>query len=275
MGTPNETDAREIRGEFVATYYPPRDAERRGTCILVLGGSEGGLPDFFAQMFTSQGYATMALAYCGFESLPPRIDRIPLEYFRNAIDWLLKRPELVGARLVIGAISKGAELALLLASRDCRIRGVIAYSPSSVVFQGIPDEDGVAGASWTWEGEPLVHVPYDLGGGRPPDDIYGLYCDSLRQTEEVIRATIPVEQINGPVLLFSGGQDKMWPSGEMAEMICQRLKAHRFPHRFSHKSFEQAGHVFSEYVTELGGTAEANRDAGFASAEIAFEFLSG
>jgi len=54
---------------------------------------------------------------------------------------------------------------------------------------------------------------------------------------------IPVEQINGPILLISGEDDRMWPSARMGDQIVERLVTgrHRFP--VVHRRYAQAGHL--------------------------------
>lgn len=72
------------------------------------------------------------------------------------------------------------------------------------------------------------------------------WYDPAKQTEETIRrAAIPVEKIDGPVLLISGGDDQMWPSAAFAEMVMRRLKEHGHPYPVRHLSYEGAGHSYS------------------------------
>ena len=52
-----------------------------------------------------------------------------------------------------------------------------------------------------------------------------------------MRATIPVERINGPVLLISGEDDQMWPSRTLAEIAMERLRAHRHPYPDEHIAY--------------------------------------
>jgi hypothetical protein len=59
----------------------------------------------------------------------------------------------------------------------------------------------------------------------------------------VERATIPVEKINGPVLVVSAKDDQMWPSTLMAERVIERLDRHRHPFPFQHLAYDGAGHV--------------------------------
>jgi len=81
---------------------------------------------------------------------------------------------------------------------------------------------------------------------------------AMSQDTEVAAATIPVEQINGPVLVLSGGQDRLWPSEDFGERVIARLaeRGHQFAHR--HVCYPDAGHLLG-----VPGTAVRPRRAGF------------
>ena len=109
-------------------------------------------------------------------------------------------------------------------------------------------------------------IPVGSGG------IHKLYLQSLTQKDAVEKATIEVEKIHGPLLLLSGDDDSIWPSGEMADAICDRLKEKGFRYKYEHLKYKDAGHVFSEH-SKLGGTAEGNKQAGIDSQEKSWKFL--
>jgi dienelactone hydrolase len=56
-------------------------------------------------------------------------------------------------------------------------------------------------------------------------------------------ATIPVEQIDGPILLVAAGDDQLWPSPSMTEALTERLRASDFPHTVEATTYESAGHL--------------------------------
>jgi uncharacterized protein len=96
-----------------------------------------------------------------------------------------------------------------------------------------------------------------------------LYRGSLEVYDDE-EAFIAVEEIEGPVLLVSGGDDLLWPSALMAERILERLEAHDHP--AEHLSYPEAGHlILSPYLPTwgseafeglaTGGTPEANAEA--------------
>ena len=254
---------------FVGTLFEPADAESP-VAVIVLGGSQGATPTYRAQAVAEAGYRALALAYFGEPGLPTHLDVVPLEPALRAIGWMHDELLNGNGRVVLIGGSKGAELALLLASIESTVRGVVAVAPSHVVFQGIPENFWPARSSWMHDDEPVPFVPYRYGPHFNPfaeePDFHALYRESLTQEPLVEQAAIAVESINGPALLFSGGQDRMWPATDMANRIIERLEAHDHPHRHKHHVYEDAGHIIhehaGEWATRFGGSAEANRDAG-------------
>lgn len=218
---------------------------RRPT-VIVVGGSEGGLAsaETRAALLASHGMNALALAYFDptgalASDLPTQLSLIPLEYFSTAIDWLQDQPAVEDERIGILGASKGGELALLLASRHPELRAVVAYVPSSVVWAGLgaaEDPSGYFTSSWSEGGEPVPFLGYDFGG--VPD----FYTGALDDQAAVARAAIPVERANGPVLLVSGTDDRLWPSTRMADQVLARLEGHGHPFPDRHLAYEGAGH---------------------------------
>ena len=102
-------------GPLRGTFFLPA-GEGRHPGVLVLGGSEGGLQELDAAFLASKGYAALALAYFGFEDLPKSLEKIPLEYFETAIDWLRMQKRVCSDQIAVLGASRGGELALLLGS---------------------------------------------------------------------------------------------------------------------------------------------------------------
>ena len=193
--------------------------------VLVLGGSEGGLPRGRAAWLASRGYAALALAYFRYEDLPPLLEGIPLEYFGNALAWMMQQPEILPDRIAVMGTSRGGELALQLGSMYPQIRAVVAYVPASVRIAACCGITHVPYA-WTWQGRPLSYVLPRF----------------LRNPTAMTQASIPVEHTRGPVLLISGVDDGVWPSEMMANAVVARLKESRFPYAIEHLKYPHAGH---------------------------------
>ncbi len=236
--------------DLIAHFYRPEGAPRRA--IILLGGSEGGLrlandPSLF-QPLLALGHPVLVLAYFGCKPLPPALDRIPLEYFERAFDWLATQPGVIPHEYALVGLSKGGELALLLASRYLQVRATVAAVPSHVVWQGIPSGSNYSvGSSWSCAGKELPYVPISPSLAV----IWGLmtrrflqsYTQSLKNEARVAQAAIPVEQAKGPLLLISAKQDTMWPSTCMCERIVERLAANHFPFFYQHLALESPHQV--------------------------------
>jgi dienelactone hydrolase len=257
---------------FDGEFYPPLESPKK-LGVLVLGGSDGGIPSRRAKWIAEHGFPVLALAYFKTQRTPEYLDMIPLEYFDQPIDWLRKNKHTRGGRIVVIGESKGAELALLLATRKPEISGLVAFVPSAVVFQGMPKDYWPPRSSWSYRGEQIPFVPYDLSNLPDRKNILSIYRNSLKQQEAVKRALIPVARIKGPILLFSAADDRMWPSVEMSDMIVSTLRDHKFEYPFEHITYDHAGHTMTEYYM-MGGTEEGNRKARLDSTERTLLFLN-
>ena len=232
-----------LSGRFF--YQPTAEPQ---PAILVVGGSSGfGWTQNMAALLASRGFASLAVRYFGEEGLPAMLSEIPLEYFKTALDWLSNRPGVAADRIGVVGISKGGELALVLGSSFPEIKAVVAFAPFAVVMQGLGPQPA---SSWTLNGIPL---PYLLLEGaekyfqtdveRPVITFRELYLSNYRNNPEIAReAAIPVEKINGPVLIVTGSDDQAAPSDIFGDVAMERLKQHNHPHHYEHLCYQDAGH---------------------------------
>ena len=211
-------------GVLRGVLFLPAATERRPG-VLVVGGSNGGVPLRPAAWLASRGYVALALAYFRYEDLPAQLEAIPMEYFERGLAWLAQRPEVAGKRMAVMGTSRGGELALQLGSMFPQIGAVVAYVPADVRYPACCGANRVPYA-WTWQGRPLAYLP--LGGRRQP--------------ELVFRAAIEVERTQGPVLTISGEDDHLWRSWEMADAVVSRLRRNHFAYSFENLKYPHAGH---------------------------------
>jgi len=250
--------SREVRSEgLVGTLFVP-SGEGPFPTLLVLGGSEGGnSAEDVGALLASHGYVCLALAYFDLDSLPKTLEEIPLEYFQKALEWLTSQGSVQSDRVGILGTSKGAEAALLIASRDRRVRTVVAYAPSSVVWSCICPEAGKS--SWSMKGAPVPFVFFEEDPTNSPPPGFPLriglnYQHSLKNKPAMQEATIPVEFINGPVLLVTGMDDQLWPSFEFGKLIMQRLTTRRHHFQDKHLAYQNAGHLIGKVYLPVGST---------------------
>ncbi|MEP6765637.1 MAG: acyl-CoA thioester hydrolase/BAAT C-terminal domain-containing protein [Gemmatimonadaceae bacterium] len=271
--TPGSQSASAINAEimtqtapgYIAHVHRPVDLRKgqRAPAILLIGGSGGGIgwQDYMGDLLAQHGFVVMSLAFFAMDSLPKELDRIPLEVFDSALNWLSRYPSVDRTRIGIGAVSKGAEAALLVASNRADVAAVGVFSPSGYVFQSVT-RDFRSTSSWTRNGVDVPFIPYGSAPtGSPTVEFYRAgRKEANAATLEL--ATIPVERINGDVLLLSGDNDTLWGSGELSELIVSRLREKNFSHAVNHTNYPNAGHLISSIrtddVTYRGGTKQGN-----------------
>ncbi|WP_374607486.1 acyl-CoA thioester hydrolase/BAAT C-terminal domain-containing protein [Thermomonas sp.] len=232
----------QVDGELFA-----RDGGKR-PLIVGLGGGEGGnawASDRWKpqrERFLDQGYALLALGYFGTPNSPEKLDRISLDGVHAAIVEASKDPRVDGRCVAIIGGSRGAELALLLASHYPDIHAVVAIVPGSAVFPALTDAMTTGGFSL--HDKPLPFVPMTWGATPAliVGDLRGAFESIMGDAAAMQRAAIPVERINGPVYFVSATRDEAWPSREMSDAMMERLQAAGFAHHAEHLPVE-GGHA--------------------------------
>ena len=234
-------------------YYPAEGGPFPG--IIMIGGSEGGLYEGWAQALASNGFAALTLAWFNYPGVPDELVEIPLEYFDRAAAWMTAQTSVRAGGLGLIGGSKGGEAALLAASRNKEFRAVAALTPAAHMWEGhtlrffSPDYKPVS--SWSLGGQPLPFVSFKVTAQDKEKEMKGeldsfvfFFRDGLaaENPARVAEAAIPVERINGPILLVSGTDDRIWPAGDFCESIKARLKGAGFPHEVRHLSIEGGGH---------------------------------
>ncbi|MEM5516037.1 acyl-CoA thioester hydrolase/BAAT C-terminal domain-containing protein [Henriciella sp. AS95] len=281
-------DVIELREpDLIANFYPATTTDAPGPAILMFGGSEGGLSDGVArdaEALRAEGFSVLQISFYRFEGQEQNLEMVPLERFDRALDWLLARGEVDAGRVGIFGTSKGAEAALIVASRRPEIEAVVAIVPSSVSWAGINwDFDGrVPEPSWSLKGEPYPALPY--GDFDYKTGLYSLYANGLKAVGEHEEAVIAVEESDAPTLLICGGSDALWPSCPMAEAIEARAEAMGGP-EVTVLAYLDAGHGAGGLPSEAldpetadepldwGGTRRANRAAQQENWPKTLEFL--
>ena len=246
---------REVReAGLTATLFTPATPGPH-PLIIVLNGSTGGINEARCALYASHGYQALGLGYFKVPGRSPYITNTPLEYFETALDWSREHLEPSHGFIALSGQSRGGELSLLLASRHPeQIRAVIAYVPGAMVHgaQGAadPEQGGWCGPAWTEGGQPLPHLwqdnravhwhPWD--GAEPPHRHHSVFLTGLTDTETAARARIPVENIQAPVLLISGRDDRAWPSSLYSRMVVHTLRQTGHGHPVVHLDYDNAGH---------------------------------
>jgi len=263
--------------------------------VLLLAGSDAAALDPAAALLASHGYAVLFLPYFALPGLPPTLERIDLGYVVRGIDWLLGQPQVRGPRVAVMGLSRGAELALQVASMDERVGAVVAAAPSYARHAGIGRGfSDFSQPAWLSEGEALPYLRGRMtpagaaslvlaGLRRKPMRQKAFFRAALRSNAATRAAAIEVENIRGPVLTIAGSDDALWPSDRFAERIAERLARHAHPFPDASLRYSGAGHfvsfpyalpllppmttlrVSSRMSIDFGGTPQASAAAAAAS----------
>lgn len=254
----------------------PIDAEP----VIVFGGSEGSSNFELAEQIATEGYEVYALFFFGADNQTETLNKVPLEFFKDFLDYA----NLVDEKVTILGGSKGAELGLVLTNYYEEINNLVLYSPSSYVFMGL-DFSNNRGSSWTWKDEELSFIDItksDFGAFihslvdavvLSPVKYRKTYESAVEMADNKKEARIELSNFHGHMLLFAGGKDAMWQGNVAAKEIGDALGENA-----EVVIYEDAGHLFGAppYANglALGGTKDANKKAKEDSDKKLFEFLS-
>lgn len=159
------TGTRVVAGNVFGNYYQGRSSSAARAAVLILGGSEGGLSSEVAaeaRLLQQHGFNTLQLAYFNAPGKGSKLERVPLEQFYQALDWLKRQPGTDAERLGIVGYSKGAEAALLVATRYPRVKAIVLGMPSNVAWDALSMRSYLFGgiSSWTEGGKDIPSLAY-------------------------------------------------------------------------------------------------------------------
>lgn len=238
------------QGQVQTQLYLPATASHTNPAPLLvfLGGSEGGMSMTNSrstqerQQYLDAGFALLVIGYFGLPGTPTGLDRIELSGIIEAINSTIENPAIKAEKLAVLGVSKGAELALVLASKFNQFSTVISVVGSDAVF-GSPEWYSTS-SSWSWQQQPLPFVPFTLKSAVAlmQGDYRRGYEIAMQDQKRYQQAKIPVEQMTADVLFISGTADELWPSSEMSDRMMSRLQQHHYKFRSQHLKISGAGH---------------------------------
>ena len=287
---------RDVRNANVVgrLFLPPGDGPFPG--VALFGGSEGGIDSEYsnAALLASRGFAALTVGYFGLDGIDAQLVSIPLERLADGVRALAADPHVDATRVGALAISRGSEGVLSMAARlaDVPLAAIVAISPSRVSWTAMGDEGTMPGVpSWTVAGAPVPHLDVadkvlmdqamrDAFRDRGKHDPYHphvmhlarSYATALEDTAGADAAAIPVERIIAPLLLLSGSDDQVWPSGAMADAILARRQGTESATVDHHQRYEGGGHLLRlgcmpTDVTATSGIALGGTRVGIAAAQ--------
>ncbi|XP_012596925.2 acyl-coenzyme A thioesterase 6 isoform X1 [Microcebus murinus] len=204
-------------GRVRATLFlPPGKGPFPG--IIDLFGSGGGLCEYRASLLAGHGFAVLALAYFRFEDLPEYLNETHLEYFEEAVDFMLQHPKVKGPSVGLLGFSKGGDLCLSMASF---LKGITAtVLINACVANTI--------APLHYKDMIIPNLGNDLGKLKITESGHFIFLDIWNNPVEEPNqlSLIPLEKAQGPFLFIVGMDDHNWKSEFYAHIASERLQAH-------------------------------------------------
>ncbi|XP_027554564.1 acyl-coenzyme A amino acid N-acyltransferase 2-like [Neopelma chrysocephalum] len=215
-----------VRG---ALFLPPGPGPFPG--VIDMFGGAGGLIEFRAGLLASRGFAVLALAFFAYDDLPRVLAQLDLQYFEEAADFLLRNPKVRGPGLGVVGVSKGAEVALAMAS----------FLPQVVATVWINGTAFLHGNPLVYKDLSIPPIPYHVEHILLTEvgamDNSAVFADPR---DPAYRASaIPVENVRGKVLFVVGEADRSFNSKLFAELALARMP----PESGRILSYPGAGHL--------------------------------
>lgn len=233
---------------FEAILYPGNG--RKDKVLIVMSGSDGGMAitKQESQFYHKNGVPALALALFRTKQTPQELSRVPVEYVEKAIAWLKAQGY---QKIGIDGTSKGSEMALVAASLFPALSCVIVRVPSHFVSEGLSGggkNKAPSGTScWSYRGRELPYAPYR---SRTFDILRmflrekEMHIITFNRDKDVTPETrIPIENIQGPILMLSSKHDEVWPSYESAMIMEEKLNDVGFPYPHKHIAYAHMSHA--------------------------------
>ncbi|CAI5763891.1 acyl-coenzyme A thioesterase 1-like [Podarcis lilfordi] len=204
-------------GRVRATLFlPPGDGPFPG--IIDISGTGGGLQEYRACLLANYGFVTLALAYYAYEDLPRNMKEFHLEYFEEALNYMLKHPKVKGPGVGLLGHSKGGDLCISMASF---LKGVTVT---------VTINSSVANIAVPLHYKDITIPPLGFNAERLKLDKSGVadILDALNNPLEGPdrQSFIPLEKAEGRFLFIVGQDDHNFKSEFFAVEASKRLQAH-------------------------------------------------
>ena len=271
---------KSIRG----MHHIPDEIRHKGV-VITFGGSEGSINEHMAEYLTSAGYEVVSVYYFGQKDQPQSGETIGIELYEEIYSYIIENCANTDTITILGT-SKGAQLALLISTYYDSVDNLILIAPSAYIS---PAKKLGTNSSWTYYEEekehlngntmkPVIISIVNIILNKPQDQL--VYMNALfTKSTNLEEARIKAEESNARMLLFYGGDDRMFDAKSASYIIKEHAKNEVTIH-----GYENAGHSFGSpsvtthdenlFINILsGGDIDSNIEADLDSKRVILETL--
>lgn len=224
--------------------------------IVIMGGEQSILPGIiFAERFADHGITGLAVSLFGAEGLPLSPDRIPLDMFVPAVDYLRQRKNI--SHLSVYGQSMGSIFAVLCAVYIGGFENLIMVSPTHVPFEGtLSDKKTMTGHSVvTWRGKEMPYVKADLSKVKAVKyrkhqavsymvtGMWTAYYDAYLDKSASEKAELEIEKCGADILMIAGAMDECWYAEYSVKKLMQRLKENNYNKKVKMIIYHHGSHL--------------------------------
>ncbi|XP_050716802.1 acyl-coenzyme A thioesterase 1-like isoform X2 [Eriocheir sinensis] len=205
-------------------FLPPGNGPFPG--VIDLFGVAGGLLEYRSAQLASRGIVSFALAYFGYDDLPKTFEELNISYFEEAVQFLLEHEKVVKPNLGVLGVSKGADLALSMATFIPEVTAVVSINGciSSVVSKLNLHNGAIPG------------LEFDTARVEIKNGVMDSY-EAMNNPLDYPETIIPIEKANVDFLFLVSRGDRNWKSEMYADIAVERLekagrknyKVHKYP----------------------------------------------
>ncbi|NXU57216.1 ACOT5 thioesterase, partial [Turnix velox] len=203
-------------GRIRATLFlPPGEEPFPG--VIDIHGLGGGLLEHRASLLANHGFATLALAYYQYEDLPQEPTELRLEYFEEAVNYMLQHPQVKGPGVGLLGYSKGADLSLAMAAFLNNITAAVSLNgPAAITVYPLHYKDKII---------PVLPMYEELATVTDSNilDYSDIFLDPFQAPGN--QSLIPLEKAEAQLLFIVGQDDRFVKSEYHATEVCKRLQA--------------------------------------------------
>ncbi|XP_063889586.1 acyl-coenzyme A amino acid N-acyltransferase 2-like [Scylla paramamosain] len=204
--------------------------------VIDIFGGFGGLKEYRASMLASKGFACLAIAYFNYGDLPKVLETLDLEYFEEAVEYILQQPGVIPDRCGIISSSKGANPGLGMGIYLPKVTAVV-----SIGGKLIGDTPLTFRGQQLWKTLKLDHSYYHIG----EHNIVTLKESAVKNLYTHDHPGLPPCE-NAPddthFLLIAGDDDRCLTKLEIEAMM-HRMKLHGRERQCQAVIYNGAGHI--------------------------------
>uniref|UniRef100_A0A8C5X7N7 ACOT5 thioesterase n=1 Tax=Malurus cyaneus samueli TaxID=2593467 RepID=A0A8C5X7N7_9PASS len=220
-----------IRAMLIFVLFAPGEDIFPG--IIDIHGLGGGLFENRASLLANHGFATLALAYYQYEDLPQKPNKLHLEYFEEAVNYMLQHPQVKGPGVGLLCFSKGGEVSLAMAAFLENIMAVASLNaPVAATHIPLSYKDKNIPTLTSYEHKARVINSKIL-------DYSDVLSDPFQAPGN--QSLIPLEKAEAQLLFIVGQDDHVVKSEYYATEVCKLLQA-QSKENFQILSYPGTGH---------------------------------